>query len=125
MPRTFFQSGRTFLLFLLAFTAAIIGGAWWWQRPPPEPVFQGRWLSELFAAEQATHWELSPDQAKGYGPAGVAWLIYKVEHGRQPVTKEGPLPLETAPAWLRRLSPEKWGGLRVSTAIDERFAAVN
>src|SRR5689334_7156728 len=102
MPRAYL-SGRKLLL-LFVFAAIGIGGAWWWQRPPPEPVFQGTRLSEYLVEDFKRDGDARPldDQLKSYGPTGVAWLAYKLEHGRRPFTKNGPLPLDNAPDWLRR-----------------------
>lgn len=123
MPGATTPSGRKSLLRFLAIAAAILGGAWWWQRPPPEPVLSDFRLSDGIR-NSAT---LDADGIRAYGPAGITWLTYAVEHGRHPFIKRGSLPFDRAPGWLRSWIPEKWGGLREppSSLEDERISASN
>jgi hypothetical protein len=139
MPRAAFPSGRKLLLPVFAL-AVLIGGAWWWQRPPPDPVFKGAHLSALFdrcmerrGPIQNSEWRELVAPLPDFGPAAVPWLTYKFEHGMHPVSapglrpggKHAHRPLENAPAWLRRWTPKKWGGLRGPPEKDERIVATS
>jgi hypothetical protein len=127
MPRASFPSGRKSLL-LLALAAVIIGGSRWWKdpRPPGEPVDAGQPLSKLI--DDPEFWKsdeaVRHEHLRNFGPAGVAWLAYQVGHGRHPVNRSDPRPLDHAPDWLRRWMPERWGGLRYVSINDERMAAI-
>lgn len=123
MPRAPFPSGCKPLV-LLVLAAAIIG-AWWWQRPPPEPTHDGERLSKLLTdyGKLGGFVRLSTEQIRAFGPAALPWLTYTVEHGKHPFKKQSPLPFDRAPDWLRRMLPEKWGGLRASSPVDERIQA--
>jgi HEAT repeat protein len=87
-------------------------------------VFQGKRLSEFLEFKSAPgNVLLSEEELAAFGPAGVAWLTYTLEHGPEPSRNEGPLPLDSAPDWLRRWIPRNWGGLRTSSNIDKHFEA--
>jgi HEAT repeat protein len=130
MPRAAFPSGRKSLVFL-ALAAILIGGAWWWVQPhpPPEPVFEGRRISEVvFDPDFRDVMTDSPSldiskPLRGFGPTGVAWLAYEIEHGKPEFTRNGPLPLDEAPDWLRQWIPYKWGGSRRDLSVGGRNAA--
>ena len=49
--------------------------------------------------------------------------LTSLEQGEQPFYKHEPLPLDDAPDRLRCWFAERWGGLRASSPIDERFEA--
>lgn len=125
MPRAAFPIGRKSFL-LLALTVILIGVAWWSQLPPPDPVYQGKRLSEAFFEPHdfgSSH--AMRDYFHQFGPAGVTWLTYKLEHGWRPIQPSQPLPFDHAPDWLRRWLPGKWGGLHPHSQIDERMNAAN
>ena len=124
MNRTASRSGRKpFLLLVLA--AIGIGSAWWWHHSPPEPAVRGVRFSEYFIHKPERDARPYDEQVREFGPAGVAWLTYKLEHGRYPFRHDKPLPLDDAPDWVRRWFPEQWGGLLGSTEIHERMEAAD
>jgi hypothetical protein len=108
---------------LLALVAVIIGGVWWWQRPPPEPVYNGQPLSKWMARLSSVN-DLAAVDLHAFGPGTVPWLAYTAEHGKHPFAGRVPFHLDKAPDWLRRWLPEKWRGLRPSSARDERIYAL-
>jgi hypothetical protein len=123
MPRTAFPSGRKILLLALA---VVIGGAWWWTRPPRAPEYRGLSLWTWLAHHGATlpsNGERPTIQA--FGPAGVKWLAYTVEHGRLAYTGTGPCLFDHAPFWLRERLPEKWGGFIGVAPEGERVLAAD
>ncbi len=151
MLRTLFPSGRKSLLFLALAIAILIAGVWWSQRPPPEPMANGQSLSAFLiefptkknrfylGASDATavarlraisystvdSEPLPPaDQLRAFGPAAVPWLAYMAGHGPHPTASAKPRPFDHAPPWLRRWVPITWGGLRKSSPVVQRSAAI-
>ena len=125
MLRSAFPGGCKQIRLLLGL-AILIGGICWWQRPPPDPVHDGKHLSAFLIPvpqRKGGGGEPTTEQLEPFGPAGVAWLAYTLEHGKTAFLKRGALPLDTAPDWLRRWFPERWGGLRRAPLNDERVRA--
>ena len=118
MPRAAFPSGRKSLL-LFVLVAVVIGGAWWWQWPPPEPVYQGQRFAEFLAGWTPPDNKPYPERLVEFGPEGVTWLAYTLEHGYQ----SEPLLFDHTPFWLRRWLPLCWGGARDRLRLITRVEA--
>ena len=119
-------------LVVLALVIVALGGAWWWTRPPLEPVIDGKnlsaWIDPRYGVSTRNLRVTAPQsitagQLHACGPAAVTWLAYWVEHGRNEHSnpldpfgrrRAGAQLFSKAPDWLRRLIPDKWGGLRGS-----------
>src|SRR5262249_47367739 len=122
-----FPCGRKFFA-LLALAGAIIVGAWWWTGPPRDPGLEGQRLSEVVFDQNGLAdfaWEHPAElyaRLHGYGPAGVKWLTYYVEHGQDPSeVRRWTRLFARAPEWVRRHVPVQWGGLRGGELRNERL----